>query len=495
MQEKFAYIEKKQYFCTGFSRKSKLKVKSNMKKLFVLVALLVATLSGVKAATGITLDADLKAALPSGEFFLPGPPAEGSLIWKDDSAKYFQYKALARENYDDEKQDYWDSAWAKINEQYYFALYRLGADSVMNAPFLTNVSWSKKNGIWSASYTRNETDFPELNLLELMCEQMKEDNTSKLWRTRPRPYCYFGDWYTGKLYKKGTANASSYPSGHGYFAGLFGMCMLYIDPDNSRAIKKMIDEWAECRLLVGAHWNTDVEDGKQLGAIAFAIAMNYPQFKNQVMAAKEELKDYRDKVAHTYTREHPHMNLNTLCYPYQIDTYSGATFYTMLYKEVDGEGNPVNIYLQEHVGALEAGKPYFYVPESESNKLECHFSGEEVAAGNDGNGVYGVYADLTPVTSGMYVTYNNKFTKAGNNVTLHEYRAYVNMDEVSTDPNGPAYIPGRNVIKISNASEVATDIVVGAPTRQAQSAKVLNNGQLVIYNNDRQYNAVGQEIR
>jgi hypothetical protein len=69
------------------------------------------------------------------------------------------------------------------------------------------------------------------------------------------------------------------------------------------------------------------------------------------------------------------------------------------------------------------------------------------------------------------------------------------MDEVSTDPNGPAYIPGRNVIKISNASEVATDIVVGAPTRQAQSAKVLNNGQLVIYNNDRQYNAVGQEIR
>lgn len=262
-----------------------------MKKLFIILTIL---LSWNQVSTvAVTLDADLLAALPSGEFFLPGPPEVGTPAWSLDSLLYFHYKELGRV-YNAATQDCWDSVWAKMNEQYYFALHRYGADSVMNAPFLTNVSWTKNAaGKYTVTYTRNTTDFPEMNALEQLCEQMKEENTSSLWRTRMRPYCYFGDWYAGKKYVVGTANANSYPSGHGYFAGLFGMCMLYIDPANALAIKRMTDEWAACRLILGAHWATDIADGKQLGTIAFAIAMNYDQFRNQVEAAKAELETYR----------------------------------------------------------------------------------------------------------------------------------------------------------------------------------------------------------
>lgn len=269
-----------------------------MKKIFFYFACMSMAMM-TYAATGITLDAELKAALPSGEFFLPAPPEEGSLIWQDDSTSYFAYKEAGRV-YDEEKQEYWDSAWAKMNEQYYFALYRLGADSVMDAPFLTDVAWQKgANGKWTVSYTRNDTTFHEMNQLELLCEEMKDQGTSKLWRTRPRPYFYFSDWYSGTQYNVNNANqaksnsASSYPSGHGYFAGLFGMAMLYIDPANALAIKNMIDEWVDCRLILGAHWKTDIDAGKTLGAITFAIAMNYPQFRDQVEAAKAELEAYR----------------------------------------------------------------------------------------------------------------------------------------------------------------------------------------------------------
>lgn len=270
-----------------------------MKHILFFFACIAATLSS-HAATGITLDAELQAALPSGEFFLPAPPEVGSLIWQDDSIKYFQYKEASR-IVDPERQERWDSIWAKMNEQYYFALYRLGADSVMNAPFLNDVAWTKNtsNGKYTVTYTRNTTDFPEMNTLELMCEEMKEQGTSKLWRTRPRPYFYFSDWYSGTHYDINNATqlkssgASSYPSGHGYFAGLFGMCMLYIDPANALAIKNMMDEWAECRLILGAHWNTDIDAGMKLGAMTFAIAMTYDQFRNQVEAAKAELEAYR----------------------------------------------------------------------------------------------------------------------------------------------------------------------------------------------------------
>ena len=458
-----------------------------MKKIFLFVASLMTTLF---SAYAITLDPDLEAALPYYKDYSLAPPTVGSPVWLDDSIKYFYYKEIGN-RFDAEKEECWDSAWALMNEQYYFALYRVSVDSVMNAPFIDVNLTRKSAGKYTVTTTYNTKDFPEMTALWEMCVAMKNSNTKEEWRERPRPYKYFGFWYKGKKYDVSRDDASSYPSGHGYFAGLFRRCMLYIDPVDGPAITSMMDEWAHCRLLLGAHWNTDVIDGKKLGDIAFDIAMNYPQFRNQVEAAKTEYETYQ--APYRYTREHQHMNLNTLCYPKQIDRYSGATFYTMLYKEVDSNGNPVNIYLQEHEGALEAGKPYFYIPEEGSEKLLCRFSGNAVDPVYEGNGVYGVYADFI-VPAGKYVTYNNKFTKAGDNVTLHEYRAYVDMSEVPTNP-GSALIPGRKVLKISNTSEVATDIQEVIPTKQAPNIKVLSNGQLVIYNNDKQYNAVGQEIR
>ena len=276
-------------FCCTFARKCVQNDKV-MKKILFTIVVMMATIGPVMAA--VPLDNELKAALPSGEFFLPAPPEVGSYLWKDDSVTYFEFRAAAR-HFDEEKQEYWDSAWAKMNEQYYFLLYRLSADSVMDAPFLTDVSWSKgSNGKYTVDYTRNE-DFPEINALEQLCESMKTANTSNLWRTRPRPFYYFGDWYNGKLYAPLTENNDSYPSGHGYFAGLFGMCLLYIDPDNALVIHQMVDEWLNCRLLLGAHWKSDLWAGKTLGAMAFAIAMNFDSFREQLEAAKAELEAYR----------------------------------------------------------------------------------------------------------------------------------------------------------------------------------------------------------
>ena len=92
----------------------------------------------------------------------------------------------------------------------------------------------------------------------------------------------------------------------------------------------------------------------------------------------------------------------------------------------------------------------------------------------------------------MYVTYNNTFTLAGDNVKLLEYRAYINMDEVSTTAQNQSYIPGRKVLKISTAAEVATDINAAVNRRQ-QNAKVLNDGRVVIYSGGKPYNAAGQQ--
>jgi len=195
-----------------------------------------------------------------------------------------------------------------------------------------------------------------------------------------------------------------------------------------------------------------------------------------------------------YTRTHDHMNLNTLCFPYQIDSYTGATFYTMLYKAGGTADEPAEIYLQEHVGALEAGQPYFYVPEG--TELVCNYSGDYTAAGNDGNGVYGVYADMTAITPGMYVTYNNVFTKAGNNVKIREYRAYVDMSEVASE-NTATPAPGRQLLRIGNANAPQTTTGIEKITNDYSpiTNKVIKDGQILILRDGKTYNAMGQIVK
>lgn len=196
-----------------------------------------------------------------------------------------------------------------------------------------------------------------------------------------------------------------------------------------------------------------------------------------------------------YTRTHKHMNLNTLCYPYQIDTYSGATFYTMLNKVMDGE-TVTDIYLQEHVGALEAGTPYFYVPEEGSAELVCYYSGDRVETPLKVNGVQGAYADNTAVPGGAFVTYNNNLRAVAEGyVTLGEYRAYVDMNEVP-EAGVVAHLPGRKMLKIRNADApaVATDLkeVQG---NNVPCTKVIENGVLYLKYNGTKYNVQGMRVK
>lgn len=196
----------------------------------------------------------------------------------------------------------------------------------------------------------------------------------------------------------------------------------------------------------------------------------------------------------SYVRTHAHMNLNTLCYPYQIDSYTGATFYTMSYKVVDGEGYPTDVYMEEHTGVLAAGTPYFYVPDEGETELVCYYSGDREDTPQKVNGVQGAYDDDTPVPAGSYFTYNNLLWIAGSNVTLAEYRAYVDMDAVGATPRAAA--PGHRMLSIRNAS--APQVTTGIENTAVKldgSQKVIRNGQLFIIRDGKTYNAFGQTVK
>ena len=199
------------------------------------------------------------------------------------------------------------------------------------------------------------------------------------------------------------------------------------------------------------------------------------------------IKDVSFSAA-SYVRTHPHMNLNTLCYPYRISSYTGATFYDILSTTVE-DGLLTELVLEEHVGALEAGVPYFYDPTPATEELVCYYSGDAASEGKAANGaLVGKFADNSVVPEGSYVTVNNQLYKCGSGVTLAEYRAYVSPK--AFDGGAPA--PGRKILRIGG-NGAPTD-VESVQNSAISSQKVLRNGQVIIIRGDKMYNMLGQEL-
>ena len=404
-----------------------------MKKGYLLFTLLSATVLSVFAQGSPTLN-DLKndRDIIIGQLHLPTcpdfkniyePPVVGSDAWKHDSTLYFKHKEPRLETVQKEAgtitQQNRDSIWANLNEQYFFVLHRLAADSVMNAPFLSAINWNTYLDItlWDdekqkdttyhrgynynpSTYTPNTTTFPKMNTLELLCERMKSTDGDDAYRTRLRPFVYFEGWYGNTHYSKNSQNYSSwvssytdsYPSGHAYFRGLFGKCMEIVDPEHNEAIQNMLDEWLHCRLQKGAHWASDLTAGEKLGKMAFDSAMTVPAFRQLIADTRKELRDYRSQNIPVISEDSTNIELelsglvststkftldrtfykdgyfNTLCLPFSLTSLvgtplEGADVYE--FESATKVGNALELYINP-VTAITAGTPYLIKWEKES---------------------------------------------------------------------------------------------------------------------------------
>lgn len=129
-------------------------------------------------------------------------------------------------------------------------------------------------------------------------------------------------------------------------------------------------------------------------------------------------------------------NFGTICLPYDVvaSNTEGATFYKMLGKKVDD--GKTKLYIEEEKGTMKAGVPYFYKVESETInfyyldevKVSDHITGNYISH----NGMTGISTHSTTVPKGMYIVNGTKIVKCGNDCTITNGHAYIDMDEVPT---------------------------------------------------------------
>lgn len=173
----------------------------------------------------------------------------------------------------------------------------------------------------------------------------------------------------------------------------------------------------------------------------------------------------------SYTRSVTSGNWGTLCLPFDA-TISGANVYTIASK-VMGVSGPTAINLNEVEGnTVAAGKPYIF--QATGSTLSATYSGSYAAA----SAGYGMMGNLssTPVTVavGEYVVKDNKVRKVvtgGTGVTIGQYRAYIDLDEVDVATSRSAFFLGSDDNETTGIENVQTE--------KSQNAVYNLNGQRV----------------
>jgi len=83
---------------------------------------------------------------------------------------------------------------------------------------------------------------------------------------------------------------TSYPSGHATFGVLCAILLADVVPEKRDELFARGRQYGESRLIVGAHYPSDVAAGQTAGAMAAALLMQNPQFERRYFEARTELR-------------------------------------------------------------------------------------------------------------------------------------------------------------------------------------------------------------
>lgn len=227
------------------------------------------------------------------------------------------------------------------------------------------------------------------------------------------------------------------------------------------------------------------------GSLMFRYNSSAPRFKAYTNSTGTLPQLY--KLVKTYTRTVTSGEYGTICLPGQANRMSGAIFYELA-------GRDTKFAYLDEVTELKAGTPYIFY--ATSNTLTVTYDGTTADDAKENvNGMYGTFTKIIDtqtagsarnILEGNYVVYNNELLLCGTGCGLYEYRAYVNVDEIST--NVPAAVPGRRRVSMGVQGENTTTDFENITNGENNTIKVIEKGQLFIIRNGEKYNIQGQKL-
>ena len=173
----------------------------------------------------------------------------------------------------------------------------------------------------------------------------------------------------------------------------------------------------------------------------------------------------------------------TICLPFGSTNYTGATFYEFVGSETG------KVYLGS-VTTLVAGTPYIFL--ASATEVAVYGDGTTAATPGSNNGLVGTFTNDTEVAIGNYILKDNAICEVAATCWVNAYRAYIVMEDVPT--GAPTQMPGRRYIGMSVQGENEATGFDNIQLPNANSQKLIINGQLIIIRDGEMYNAQGQRL-
>jgi acid phosphatase (class A) len=112
---------------------------------------------------------------------------------------------------------------------------------------------------------------------------------AKKHHQRPRPFMVNGEPTCTPEDEAGLRGNGSYPSGHTSIGWAWALLLSEIVPDRADAIIARGRNYGESRLVCNVHWQSDILQGRFMGAAAVARLHDNPMFQRDLLAARREI--------------------------------------------------------------------------------------------------------------------------------------------------------------------------------------------------------------
>lgn len=198
---------------------------------------------------------------PDSLAILPPPPAEDSVAFLADKARYESGRVL------------------RNNDRV-----RLASE---------DASYKNFGQAFSAAYGMEISEKHTPVLYQLLTQVLQDSHdyamrSAKEHYKRVRPYVIYKNATCTPEKDKKMATTGSYPSGHASFGWAVALVLSEINPQRETDILRRGYDFGESRVVCGAHWQSDVDAGRLMGAAVVAALHNNPGFIRTLHEARLE---------------------------------------------------------------------------------------------------------------------------------------------------------------------------------------------------------------
>lgn len=120
------------------------------------------------------------------------------------------------------------------------------------------------------------------------CDQM--GTRAKWFYRRKRPFMRMNEHMLTRNEEEGLINNGSYPSGHTIRGWSAALLLAELNPAAADTILARGMMYGDSRVIVGAHWQSDVDAGRLAGSVAVLTLHTCPEFMEELEKARAEFQ-------------------------------------------------------------------------------------------------------------------------------------------------------------------------------------------------------------